>query len=289
MINPKNISISAAIGFFLSFFIGLVSDVKFSHVLLRALIFAAIFAALCVAISFIYQKFLSTDSSSFVAEPDANLQRTAGGVVNIVVDDSNLTDDGLAPKFTVLNKRAHSAEKPSYSASAPVQSQAPVQSEKTVASEALPHEAVPLSQLVPESPLADSAPASSEAEAFTPVSLGASAHSSVPSEPASATVESSASATEESPDSAAVASSETAPASSESVPVSEGQLDDLPDIASMEAASGEETASDLDSVDEVVSDTDFSTGGAHLKEQPISGDTNVMAKAIQTLLAKDNS
>lgn len=281
MINPKNISISAAIGFFLSFFIGLVSDVKFSHVLLRALIFAAIFAALCVAISFIYQKFLSTDSSSFVAEPDANLQRTAGGVVNIVVDDSNLTDDGLAPKFTVLNKRAHSAEKPSYSASAPVQSQAPVQSEKTVASEALPHEAVPLSQLVPESPLADSAPASSEAEAFTPVSLGASAHSSVPSEPASAT--------EESPASAAVASSETAPASSESVPVSEGQLDDLPDIASMEAASGEETASDLDSVDEVVSDTDFSTGGAHLKEQPISGDTNVMAKAIQTLLAKDNS
>ena len=95
MINPKNIAVSACVGFFLSFFIGLVSDVRFSHVILRAFIFALVFAALCVGISFIYQKFLSNEGASFSVEQDPSAAKTAGSVVNIVVDDSALVDDGL--------------------------------------------------------------------------------------------------------------------------------------------------------------------------------------------------
>ena len=112
MINPKNIAISACVGFFLSFFIGLVSDVRFSHVLLRAFFFALVFAALCVGISFIYQRFLSNDNGSFSVEADSPAAKTAGGVVNIVVDDSALVDDGITPKFTVMNNHALKAEKP---------------------------------------------------------------------------------------------------------------------------------------------------------------------------------
>ena len=69
------------------------------------------------------------------------------------------------------------------------------------------------------------------------------------------------------------------------------QLDELPDIAGM--GEGVESAGsdsdDSSSNDEVINDTEFATGGAKLREQPISGDTNVMAKAIQTLLAQDNN
>ena len=66
------------------------------------------------------------------------------------------------------------------------------------------------------------------------------------------------------------------------------QLDELPDVSTMNMFDAEGEGSSQNSDDGIETDTEFSTGGKSVKEQPISGDTNVMAKAIQTLLAKDN-
>ena len=259
MINPKNICISACIGFFLSFLIGLFSDgVSFSAVILRALLYGLGFAVLCVGITFLYQKFLSTDNGGFVSEPDVSASKsTSGNVVNIVIDDSNLPDEDMSPKFTVsnthsdLNKKRE--EPPLSSAGVSVASPSVQQ----------PAAAVPVSsaEAVPAGTVEKSAPASSsENTAFKPVNLGETAPKTE--------------------------SSHAEPASPENA--QSESLDELPDMSEMPTAT-EDVASELDSpVDEIVTDSEFASGGAKIKEQPVSGDTATMAKAIQTLLAKDN-
>ena len=262
MINPKNICISACIGFFMSFLIGLFSDVHFSVVILRAFLFAVLFAGLCVAISILYQKFLSIDNGGFAADSDGMGAKTqSGGVVNIVVGDSNLPDEELAPKFTVLNNHSGltannenlsagsknvSMEQASYAA--------PTEASSNVVSTA-PAESLQ------ENP---SAPSGGESS-FKPVSLGEVSQNS----------ETAAAPAEEKHGASGAASGE--------------QLDELPDISDMQTSSSD-VASELDSPEsgEIISDSEFATGGSKMKEQPVSGDTAVMAKAIQTLLAKDN-
>lgn len=250
MINPKNIGICSCVGFFLSFFIGLISGVHFSHVLLRACLFALVFAVLCVGITFIYQKFLSEDNGGFSVDSDAVSQKSPGGVVNIVVDDTNLADDGLSPKFTVMHRHAPVNPK---SSPQPVSSE----SEQSVSD---------VEDFVPE-PVDEpvSTPSASE-DSFRPVSLAEGTSSeAVKASPVSAPVQPQGGA-------------------------EDAQLDELPDIGSMGIAEASEGGdSSVDSSDEIVRDTEFATGGAKMKEQPISGDTNVMAKAIQTLLAQDNN
>uniref|UniRef100_UPI00388F9F3A hypothetical protein n=1 Tax=Treponema sp. TaxID=166 RepID=UPI00388F9F3A len=103
MINPKYICVSACVGFCLSFFVGLISDVRFSYVCLRAFIFALVFAGLSVGISFLYKKFLSSDIGFSSDSESSPVHPAAGSVVNIVVDDSNLADDEHAPHFEVSN------------------------------------------------------------------------------------------------------------------------------------------------------------------------------------------
>ena len=254
MINPKNICISACIGFFLSFFIGLFSDVRFSQVLLRAALFALLFALLCVGITFLYQKFLSTDNGGFSADAEPQLQRTAGGVVNIVVDDSNLADDGMSPKFTVLNNHADLKQEPEESPVAETNAQSGVREVPSEDSDSLYQSSPAEGRAEPAPVQAQPAAASPAAEpaSFKPMGLGEVTHG--------------------------------APAQG-----SGGmQLDELPDVSTMNMFDAEGEGSSQNSDDGIETDTEFSTGGKSVKEQPISGDTNVMAKAIQTLLAKDN-
>lgn len=265
MINPKNICISATIGFLLSFLIGLFSDVHFSAVVLRALLFALLFGAFYTGASFLYFKFLVADNGGFSSEPDMSASKPgAGGVVNIVIDDTNLPDEELSPRFTVLNNhsdlnRTQEAQPASGASGAANSPAAPVASVSPAGS-------VPSGSSETVSP----APASSSAgAAFKPVSLG------------DVTQKSDAASAESSP----VESAQPAAGASGG---QEQSLDELPDISEMQEASVD-VASELDSSDDgIVSDSDFATGGAKMKEQPVSGDTAVMAKAIQTLLAKDN-
>ena len=267
MINPKNLCISACIGFFLSFFIGLISDVRFSRVLMRAFLFALIFALLCIGITFLYQKFLSNDNGGFSADAEPAPQRTAGGVVNIVVDDSNLADDGMSPKFTVLNNHTGLSENAQSGQETPAGTDSEVKvnpSPEAAASHTEPktgESSVPLSE-----PLAQE-----EKSSFKPVALG--------------DVAGGASASP-----AAVQASSPQPSqTASSVSAGEEQLDELPDVNSMSLDdAGEAAPGSFNGSDEVETDTEFSRGGKSMKEQPISGDTSVMAKAIQTLLSKDN-
>ena len=258
MINPKNICICACIGFFLSFFIGLVSPgVNFSHVILRAFLFALLFAVLCVGVSFLYQKFLSNADNNSFGEPESAVRTPASGsVINIVVDDATLPDDGMSPKFNVSPKHVSSMPK-----EAPQMQNAPVsQTPQAESSETKSSETVMESEKSSVSELPNEA-SSQPAPSFKPMGL-------------------------ESVASPVSGNSEGEEPSSE-------KLDELPDMGTLDtiAAQSEDAESmiDSDSSPEIVSDTEFATGGKHLKEQPISGDTNVMAKAIQTLLAKDNS
>lgn len=105
MINPKNTCIAAAVGFVLSFIVGAVSEVAFLYVILRAFIFAAVFAVVSVGISYLYKNFLSDDQplDSSSSGESSSSKNSSGGFVNIVVDDSTLRDDSSAPKFSVTN------------------------------------------------------------------------------------------------------------------------------------------------------------------------------------------
>ena len=264
MINPKNICISACIGFFLSFFIGLFSDVRFSQVLLRAALFALLFALLCVGITFLYQKFLSNDNGGFSADAEPAPQRTAGGIVNIVVDDSNLADDGMSPKFTVLNNHTGLSETPQPSPEAPAESDS--EPKVNPASES------PVSYTEPKAEpafvSAGEPSAQKDVSSFKPVGLGEVTGGTPLAQAAAGVSE---------------------PQAHASVLAGEETLDELPDVNSMSVDDvGEGSHGVYNAADEIETDTEFSRGGKSMKEQPISGDTNVMAKAIQTLLSKDN-
>ena len=260
MINPKNICISGFVGFFLSFFIGLVSDVRFSRVLTRAFLFALLFAIVCVGITILYQKFLSNDNGGFSAEAEASPQRAAGGVVNIVVDDSNLSDDGMSPKFTVLNNHTGLSAEPAPEAPSPAEA-APVKSEPVSSADG-PVSFSPVEEVQVAAPAAAATPVQEESASFKPAGLNEVAQGGTPFVP---------------PPLSSVPSADETP------------LDELPDIGSMGTVSEEESSHEsFTATDGIETDTEFSTGGKHVKEQPVSGDTNVMAKAIQTLLAKDN-
>lgn len=294
MINPKYTGISAGIGFFLSFFIGLISgDVRFSHILLRAFFSALGCGVLCVAITFIFKKFLDPDSSGF-GEGDLTSSKgggTTGNIINIVVDDSALPDDGLAPKFTVMQRHAVPESKPDapipQSATNPVQASDPVAAEDSVEPIGLENPSE-----ISDSPAASgsSSPASEQGASFKPVSLN-QVSSPNPSNGQSAPSQNSSNAVDNTVNTA----SNNAPKNNagDTNGNSGETLDVLPDMGDIEvsSSSASATASDFDdssSVGEVINDTDFATGGAGLKEQPISGDTAVMAKAIQTLLKKED-
>lgn len=110
MINPKFVCISAAVGFVLSCIIGLFAGIGFFHAVLRAVIFAAVFALIAVAAIYLYSKFLSdvqTDSAP-CATSDADETKTqkTGGLVDITLDEGSLPDDEQGPQFYVGNNRA---------------------------------------------------------------------------------------------------------------------------------------------------------------------------------------
>lgn len=108
MLKVKNIVISAICGFVLSFLISIISTHKSGVSLLRALIFGVVFAALYFGIDFVNSKFLSVDSFSTDSGDDVARKSSsgAGSVVNITIDDENLTEEDNAPSFNVSSGRS---------------------------------------------------------------------------------------------------------------------------------------------------------------------------------------
>ena len=100
MIKLKNIIFSAGPAFVLSFLISIISTGKFGTSLLRAVIFAAVFAVIALAASVLSEKFLKVEGDA-ESSSEGFTKRTSGSQVDLVVDDESLTDEGDESRFSV--------------------------------------------------------------------------------------------------------------------------------------------------------------------------------------------
>lgn len=268
MVDPKKLSSFAAVGFVLSFLFGLFSGVGFLHILLRAVIFAVVFAALSILISFLEEKFLSLPQDLSISEGDAPARPVSGGSVNITIDDDSLPDDDQGPQFTVSENRPSlgSEQLRSDVQRAPVQAPRPSQtkSEDLESARPMPSEAPSApsaEESVSESSVSSAmqSSASQDTPSFQPVNLAQSTQSPAPQ--------------------------------NESEGGQLKELSDLPDIGSVSADSPVPAASS-----EVISDSEFASEGAPVSPAKSFADgssittqnASVMAQAIRTILAKEN-
>lgn len=98
MFNSKIVVAAACVGFLLSFFTGLFSGIGFGLVLLRAIIFAVLLAALFLGIKFVFERFLDMGEFENNSVPsDVNV----GSMVDVTVGDDDLTEEDSAPGFYV--------------------------------------------------------------------------------------------------------------------------------------------------------------------------------------------
>lgn len=241
MINPRIITVSAGIGFCLSFLIGLIFKVNFLSLLFRAVIFALVFAVVVAIACIVFDKFLSNESNYDSELAKDSSSNATGSVVNITVDDDNLPDDDYAPKFSVGNNRQALSssvfgddEKSSVddiSSSKESNSVNEAETSGDDSSVTNGSESVTVSQ--------------NKDDSFQPVSL---TDVSKPSE------------------------------NTTSSKGSSNVLDDLPEIGELPSS----VSSDSDSVD-VAKSSDSSSGAISSSDQ----NTQLMAQAIKTLLAKD--
>ena len=104
MIKLKNIIFSAGPAFVLSFLISIISTGKFGTSLLRAVIFAAIFAVIALFASVLSEKFLKVEGDA-ESSSDGLPRRTSGSQVDLVVDDESLTDEGEESRFSLSRNR----------------------------------------------------------------------------------------------------------------------------------------------------------------------------------------
>ena len=103
MIKPKYIIISAAIAFVFSFLISIVATHGFGISFLRGIIFAVVFGLIALGVEFVYFKWLAGD------EPNVDLEALkvhkkndkAGNVVDIVLDEENLTEEKDTAEFKI--------------------------------------------------------------------------------------------------------------------------------------------------------------------------------------------
>lgn len=112
MFKVKNIVVASICGFVLSFLISVISTHRFGVSLLRGLIFCIVFAILAFAIDYLNSRFLNVEGGVNTDVLDENSKRTsaesnskAGSIVNITIDDENLTEDEQAPSFDVASTR----------------------------------------------------------------------------------------------------------------------------------------------------------------------------------------
>lgn len=102
MFNLKNVAASAGVGFVLSFLISIISTHRFFVASFRGFVFAVVFALLAFAAGFLNKRFLSVETL-WDSKDEAGKKpfSKAGSVVNITIDDENLTEDEAAPNFDV--------------------------------------------------------------------------------------------------------------------------------------------------------------------------------------------
>lgn len=110
MKNIKFVSFSAGAGFILSLTFGIFSKSGILKVLLTAFVFALIFAVLGFGLTFVYEKFLSLDSSEIDStkstESKSTVSSSVGNNVDIVIEDQELERSGSNNRFNVGENRS---------------------------------------------------------------------------------------------------------------------------------------------------------------------------------------
>lgn len=279
MIKFKPIIFSACAAFVFSFFTALFAKSGLPVSLLKGLIFALVFGALAVGVQFLYANFLSTGSAP--QEAAAEDAKVVGGKVDLVVSEEDLPEDKDGPTFFVDGKHViynddvgagnAPAAAPSSDGgiSAAEQNAALDAAEKVREEKAAENIAKKADAIKAEG--AEAKKAAEEKPSFAPIDLAAASP-----EPAAQDVPQ-----------VADAAPASAPVSASSSVVEE--LDDLPDIGSIDSgsASGQE---------EVIEDSEFAQEGAvqvHRQTELADGkiadvkDAPVMAEAIRTILKKE--
>ena len=266
MMKPKNIAISAIVGFVLSFLISIVATHRFFRSLLRGGIFAVIFALLAIGIVYLYGKFLEDEAGSDL-QSNASPKKTdkVGSVIDLTVSDENLTDDGQGPQFFVANNKHTLADEDTVVANAQKAPDVAPKKAAVAQSGADDGGAVPNAAPV-ESSTGDSTTGD---QVFQSVDLG-KPFTEKEAEP---------SATE-------------GAAKKEEESLSDEEIDELPDIGNLESDDSKEPPEDK----EIIKDSDFAVAGKQKKSSNAefpdgsnakNHDAETMAKAIRTLLKKD--
>ncbi len=102
MPKVKKIVFPAISGFALSFFISILFTHKFGYSLLRGLLFGFVFAVLAVLIDIVYGKFLDDGSSvSEISQDSSKSDGKVGSHVDITIDDADLSNTGKEIPFAV--------------------------------------------------------------------------------------------------------------------------------------------------------------------------------------------
>ncbi|MCR5606449.1 MAG: hypothetical protein K6F69_06515 [Treponema sp.] len=96
--NPKRLIYAAGVGFILSFIVGLFASIEFVHIIIRAIICAALFAGVAFACQSIFYKYLDEPSDSGEVISSAP---KVGGIVDLTLDGEKLSEDTNAPRFNV--------------------------------------------------------------------------------------------------------------------------------------------------------------------------------------------
>ncbi len=108
MIKIKPVIICAFGAFVLSFFTALAARSGFAVSSIKAAIFAMVFGGLAVGIQFLYGKFLAPGAAT--ESVSAEMPKSVGGKVDLVVSEVDLPEDQDTPSFIVDGKHIVSGE-----------------------------------------------------------------------------------------------------------------------------------------------------------------------------------
>lgn len=298
MIKTKNLTITAVFGFVLSFLISIFSTHNFGRSLLRGILFALMFGALAMGIDYLIEKFLETgnETNPLSEVGTGKNQSTVGNKVDITVSDDNLTDDGDGLKFSVsggLNRN-------DVSASAPKAEAEDSEAQKVSSSGSSIQTEVSKAEVSSGSNESVNSVSTASESNFVPVQLGQPFMQSSVSEEtpkaseSMATETSSVSAASSQPMDAASARKAAARAEREAGIKEVGALPDIGAfIPETKASSEDDDAGIIDDSDFASDDNpdlsfakERNAGSSTLSSKDHDSDT--MAKAIRTLLSRDN-
>lgn len=279
MLKPKRIVVPFFIGFVLSFLISIISTKHFGPSLLRALIFGLVFAGGAIGITFLWRKFLDAEGVMSEDSSPSSAGKAVGGHVDITLSDENLTEDGSGLRFSVDLNRQKMNEEEKIKSDERIKDSEPLSSGGTSQSV---NEAVAKAVSDVKSS-ADNGSSSSSAEssssAFKPVNLGEKIDSFPSPEEIAESKKSARSLSRE----ADIKEVEELPDIAEMSSI--GGLDSQTSVAS-ESGEGSGLDSDFMEVETATAASlDFGKGKA---EEAKSHDVETMAKAISTLLKKDD-